>query len=68
MSPKYKSRKLWITQGLITMIYLGPLIYKANGISDEVTMWAMGYIAVLGGSYLGVNILQKKIIGEDSNG
>lgn len=64
MGDKIKSRKLWLTCILMNLIFLGPLLYKQQGISDQVTLWALGAIAALGTAYLGANVASKKKSGE----
>ncbi len=59
MQDKMKSRKLWLTILLINIIFFGPMIYKVQGISDQVALWALGAISALGTAYLGANVFQK---------
>lgn len=65
---KFKSRKLWISIGLILLLFMGPLVYKHQGISDQITLWVLSAISLIGSAYLGINVLQKKLLGAEDKG
>lgn len=60
-----QSRKLWLTIAVVILLALGPVAYKALGISDQIVLFCLGSIVTLSASYLGANVLAKKYTGND---
>lgn len=65
MKEKFKSRKFWLAQEVILLSVLVPLLYKAVGIAEGVTLVTLGVLSGAGALYGVVNTVDKKLNGRD---
>jgi len=65
LKKRWTSRKFWMVNILIVLSTIVPLIFKASGISENVTMLVLGTYGAVGSIYGIVNTLDKKWNGTD---
>ena len=62
MDEKWSSRKLWVVIIQFLVLLVLPPLYKYLELSESTLMVVLGSSSGLASIYLGVNILQKKIM------
>lgn len=61
---RFRSRKFAITVAQWIVLVGLPLVYKWAGIGEDVLKDVLMYTTALVSVYMGVNVIQKKVLGE----
>lgn len=65
LAEKWNSRKLFVLGLQFLVLILLPAAYKHLEISETVLLTVLAATSTLSGAYLGLNVLQKRIIPPD---
>ena len=57
---KLSSRKFWISQQIIGLCVVVPVVFQKLGVGESVTLMVLGVIGGAGAAYGVVNVLDKK--------
>ncbi len=63
---KWSSRKAVLTVFQSFILIVLPIVYQKLGISENVLLFVLGSTTALVGTYLGVNVWQKKVLNPES--